>query len=209
LTVTTIFYAAFAHADELPGAFVNLQTAVSDVDSRATSAPAVASKESLSKLRKNVSLITRFSTNLSGDERSDYARSLNHDADLISMAAEADDPAEGARILSDAQTDLSIKTSFQANSGVSSRFNGRVTITVKTKRSGAVVNGYAIEMNPVRYAEDEPFIRFPNLSSPAQGQAPPGRYEVKALLNNKLVTQQVIDVGLQAEDLVSLDISVP
>lgn len=150
-----------------------------------------------------------LSPRLRPEDAPDFARSLRHDAALLDEAVAATE-AERAEILADVEADLEVKQSAGAGLGAGTAFPGRVAVTVVTRRRGSLADapGYVITMNPVRWRGREPMFRLPRLS-PATARVPPGRYEVVAFDGNSRVAGDILRIGLDAEDDVTVELPVP
>lgn len=202
--------AAHAMAQTLDQAFFTLQTALGGLDEKTGKATMSASDEAIiSNLKEKVNAIQLQAGDLNNEEKKLYARSLIHDARLVTEASASNQASDAKKILADVQADLDLKSAARAGMGMASRFNGSVSISVNTIRDNKQVSGYVVALNPLRYKGSTPFIRFPRTSSPVAGVAPPGRYEMIALLDGHAVRSEVVDIGLAAQDSVTIDFPVP
>ncbi|WP_332862025.1 hypothetical protein [Janthinobacterium svalbardensis] len=166
-------------------------------------------KPLLSSIQKNANAIQAAAGGLSAEEREPYARTLLFDADLLRAATKETDAAAAREMLTQVDADLKIKASATAGMGMASRFNGRVVVNVVTLRSGQVVPDLVIILNPLAYKGTTPFIRFKKLSSPSSGSAPPGRYRLITMQSGEQRSTEVVDIGLDAQDDITLEVQVP
>lgn len=163
----------------------------------------------LSSIQKNANAIQTASVSLPSDERQLYGRTLLFNADLLRAAALGRDAAVVKEMLTQVDADLRIKASATKGMGMASRFNGKVVVHVVTVRAGQTVPGFVIVLNPLAYRGSIPFIRFEKISSPTTGHAPPGRYRLITLQNGVQSSAEVVDIGLDAQDNVTLEVQVP
>jgi hypothetical protein len=151
--------------------------------------------------------IQMASPKLIAADEPDFARSLNHDAELLERAGAASGEARDA-LLAAVADDLNIKRSAGAGMGAGSTFPGRVALRVVTWRNGKAVNGYVVTLSPMMWAAADPMFRLPTLS-PASGNVPPGRYRISAATGGKVVASEVVRIGLDADDVTNIELPVP
>jgi hypothetical protein len=183
-----------------------LQKATSDISDKT---PAPSQKALVGSIQNKINAIQTGLAQLPTEDKRLYGRSLLQDAQLLKLAANESDPAKTLALLTDVEADLKVKSSAQTGMAMGSRFNGRVKVSVNTRRGSDLVSGYIIVLNPMSYTGADPFIRLEKQSSPASGNAPPGRYQLIAMKNGVQVSRDVVQLGLNAEDAVELDTQVP
>jgi hypothetical protein len=196
-----LFGSTGADAQTAPEAFAKLQDALGKAMDALPDDPQIES------MFEKAVAIQIASQRLTATDEPDYARSLDHDAELLEEAIAATG-TEREAILTDVLADLNIKQNAGAGMGAGSSFPGRVTVRVTTRRGTSSIPGYVIKLNPIRWRESDPMFRLPVLS-PASGNVPPGRYEVSAMLNGQTVTSDVFRIGLASENDMRIDLSVP
>ncbi|MES0191687.1 hypothetical protein [Mesorhizobium sp. C264A] len=126
-----------------------------------------------------------------------FQRSMNHNRLLLKAAAAEPDSDFSSILMEDVEDDLSIKANYINNAVL---FNpssySEVAIEVRTVKKGKEVNGYFVGFSPRHLAGDDPMFRFNNPTSPSSGSLPPGRYEMTAMWNGKIVQRQEVSVGI-------------
>jgi len=195
-----------AFGQTIDQAFFQLQKATSDVGELPLSP---AQKQLLAGIQSKVDTIQAAASQLPSEDRSPYGRALAHNAKLLRMSVHEADQEKFNGILADVDVDLAIKSSARSGMAMASRFNGKVSVSVNTRRAGSLVNGYIIVLNPMAYSGNEPFVRLEKQSSPAAGYAPPGRYRLIVLRDGVKINQEVVQIGLNAQDSVELDVHIP
>ncbi len=200
---------ANAVGQSLDQAFFSLQTAMTTAAAKPIDAAGRPPQQALDKLQAQVNVLQSISGQLPAEDRSLYAKALMHDASVIRAASRESDQGRAAALISDIEADLKIKSSARAGMAMASRFNGKVSVSVNTKRANHTVGGYVIILNPVHYKGGAPFVRFDKVSSPTLGAVPPGRYEMIAQLDGTEVKREVVTIGLDAQSAVALDLQVP
>lgn len=193
-------------AQTIDQAFFQLQKATSDVGEQPLSP---AQKQLLNSIQTKVDAIQSIAPQLPNEDRGLYGRALAHNAKLLRISVQEADQAKLSTILADVDADLAIKSSARTGMAMASRFNGKVAVSVNTRRAGNLVNGYIIVLNPMAYGGNEPFVRLEKQSSPAAGYAPPGRYRLIVLKDGIKINQEVVQIGLNAQDSVELDVQIP
>lgn len=198
-----------AYGQTLDQAFFSLQNALSLLSDPGKQESRRLPAHEISKLRTTINALQALSTELTSEDEALYAKSLLHDASLMRLAAQESDTAKATLLLADVNADLKIKSTRKAGMGMTSRFNGKVAVSVNTRRADSTVGGYVIVLNPLHYTASEPFARFAKLSSPSVGAVPPGRYVLIANRDGSEVRREVVTIGLDAQDTVALDFQVP
>lgn len=198
--------AQLAWGQSLDQALFRLQKASSDVADKPLTP---LQKPILESIQSNINVIQSRTSQLPDEDKSLYSRSLRHNANLLDLAAKESDSGKANGLLAEVEADLKIKSSAQVGMAMASRFNGRVSVSVNTWKSGNMVSGYIINLNPMYYAGTAPFIRLEKQSSPAAGKAPPGRYYLIAVKDGIRVSKEIVQIGLNAQDVAEFDVQIP
>ena len=194
--------AAAQPSPELVASFTALQTELGEVTSSTQQ-----QDQLLQEIASNAIAVQSVAFRIEPDGRAAFARSISYNATLLTEAQRAS-PAQATLILGEVADDLRIKRASAASMGASTSFPGRVTVMVTTVRGANAVNGYEITLNPVLWRGQEPMYRLTSLS-PATGTVPPGRYEVSALKNGAVANRNIYRIGLDADDVIKIQLPVP
>ncbi|MER9533031.1 hypothetical protein NKI89_24940 [Mesorhizobium sp. M0309] len=136
-----------------------------------------------------------------GTPSQEFQFSMQHNKLLLETAAASSLNELSVPLVVDVAEDLSVKAKHieavnQTVIGVSASAYSAVDLSVRTFRKDREINGYFIGFNPRHLAGDVPEVRFNNPTSPSKGSLAPGRYEMTAILNGKVVKRQEVSVGI-------------
>ena len=143
---------------------------------------------------------------LPAEAKVDYARSIEHQAAVLSAVPALPAGGRGAAI-ADVADDLALKDARGPGAGAGSRNPGYVALRVVTRRHGKEIKGYAITLNPMRYRDKNPYLRLGPLT-PSTGRVTPGRYEVTAWRGGAIAAREVFRIGLTAENEFTAELAV-
>jgi hypothetical protein len=209
IAIFILLKCGFALGQSLDQAYLVLQSAIAAASEDSGLSSRNITREQIGRLRMHINRLQSSTLHLPIEDQNLYSKSLLHNANLIQLAMQNSGAADPTTMLTNVEEDLKLKTAVTDGFGVSSRFNGRVAVSVNTRRINDIIGGYIIVFNPLFYFDDKPFARFVNVSSPSKGYLPPGRYELIAFRERIEVCREVVTIGLAAEDAVNLDIQVP
>lgn len=190
--------------------FASLQGAIGKVKEHYESRPSV-EKEIIEGIRKN---INRLDDGLTPNNVSSiYLASLNNDAFLLYDAAKTEDFSISFKNVQTVMDDTSAKwASLSSDLGfIGSTWNGLLKVSVETSNSGKPVPNLLVRMNMAGLPDQKPsFINFPGLTSPVNGNIPPGEYVVFIVGDNdKIIARQVVTVKGAQEDIVKIQVLIP
>ncbi|MBS0523073.1 MAG: hypothetical protein JSS04_05485 [Proteobacteria bacterium] len=136
-----------------------------------------------------------------------YIRVIDFYAALLKTALTAP-PAEKRAIVDSVAADLSLKLDFAtAAPQLAGQPPMQVDVRVFTRRFNQQIDGYQISWNPQLYSGQEPMFTFLNLTSPATGTLPPGRYTMLVVKDHVVVSRETEQIGLGGER--SIDVVAP
>ncbi len=136
-----------------------------------------------------------------GDPTEAFQRSMDHNRMLLKTAAAEPDAELSSTLVSDVEDDIAIKARYISKASlVTVSSYSEIGLKVITMKKGKEVNGYFIGFSPRHLAGNDPMFRFNNPTSPSEGTLPPGRYEMTAILNGKIVQRQEVAVGILGQE---------
>ncbi|RUT85551.1 MULTISPECIES: hypothetical protein [unclassified Mesorhizobium] len=136
-----------------------------------------------------------------GDPTQAFQRSMDHNRMLLETAAARPDAELSSMLVSDVEDDISIKARYisKVNIVTVSSYS-EIGLEVVTMKKGKEIDGYFVGFSPRHLAGNDPMFRFNNPTSPSKGTLPPGRYEMTAILNGKIVQRQEISIGIFGQE---------
>jgi hypothetical protein len=126
-----------------------------------------------------------------------YKEIMEYNRVLLDKAAVQTNAGDAATLVYDVKEDLAVKAGYiRAVPTASAAVYSEVSVVVKTMKDLQEVHGYFIGFSPKSRSGQDPVYRFNNPTSPSEGSLPPGRYEMVAILNKKIVERQEVSIGL-------------
>ena len=162
----------------------------------------------LERIQGSLSALRVASVDIRPEEQDLYSQSIRHNADLVTMAARNEDAGEAQLILASVEQDLRRKLLSRRTTTDGPRLVGWISVTVRTRRRGREIDGFLIRLNPVRWMASSYFRSLDTETSPAQGTAPPGIYDVIVLRNGiEVARDRGRDIGIGGAT--DIDVQVP
>ncbi|MHA7775685.1 hypothetical protein [Roseibium sp. M-1] len=129
-----------------------------------------------------------------------FQLTMEHNKSLLQKAAAAPNNQYSLDIVGYVEEDLMLKANYirekSAGAVVTAAAYSEVAVDVRTMKNGSEVDGYFIGFSPRYMAGGNPLITFNNPTNPSEGSLAPGRYEMMAIQDGKVVQRQEVSVGI-------------
>jgi hypothetical protein len=203
-----LMLSAPADAQSMDSAFSSLDESLDKLSDASNGTEAIP-PETIALLRKRMERLRGAAVSVPPGDRTDYARSLDAQAELLAQVARDPEPSAAREAIDATAADLDIKIRSTPGFGAANVVYGHIDVTVRTLRDSHPVNGLVVWATPVALARFEPLFRFDQMSSPTTKSLPPGRYEFTLKKDGQVIARERADVGLTSSRAVTLDLSVP
>ncbi|MCR4268153.1 hypothetical protein [Nitratireductor sp. ZSWI3] len=135
-----------------------------------------------------------------GPPTDQFQLAMKHNKLLLQKAAAEPNNQYSLELVDYVEEDLILKASFirekSAGAVVTAATYSEVAVDVRTMKNGSEIDGYFIGFSPRYMAGGNPLVTFNNPTNPSKGSLAPGRYEMMAIQNGKVVQRQEVSVGI-------------